>query len=280
MPVNNNVKKSVNKIKSSTLKYDFNVQNLDKLSKLIVESLYSCDIDTFEKFTTLFLECMNSTCKRNTSTSTKRNRIQNPWITSSLIDSISKRNRLYKKWKRSTSKLCTSGDPRLFEEYRKHRNKISYQIKESKRRYFKLRFESASGNLKQTWTLINHLRGKCKQSVSSQFTVDGISITNKDIVTDKFYHYFCSLAENLNKCTEIERRDIPNFTEYMPNTEKSSIFLEDTNHDEILDIIKEFSSNKSSDIPIVVIKHCAPVIFKFYANYLTNAFRTVYSQKY
>ena len=97
VPVNNNVKKSVNKIKSSTLKYDFNVQNLDKLSKLIVESLYSCDIDTFEKFTTLFLECMNSTCKRNTSTSTKRNRIQNPWITSSLIDSISKRDRLYKK---------------------------------------------------------------------------------------------------------------------------------------------------------------------------------------
>ena len=260
VPVNNNVKKSVNKIKSSTLKYDFNVQNLDKLSKLIVESLYSYDIDTFEKFTTLFLECMNSTCKRNTSTSTKRNRIQNPWITSSLIDSISKRDRLYKKWKRSTSKLCTSGDPRLFEEYRKHRNKISYQIKESKRRYFKLRFESASGNLKQTWTLINHLRGKCKQSVSPQFTVDGISITNKDIITDKFNHYFCSLAENLNKCTEVERREIPNFTEYMPNTEKSSIFLEDTNHDEILDIIKEFSSNKSSDIPIVVIKHCALVI--------------------
>ena len=77
--------------------------------------------------------------------------------------------------------------------------------------------------------------------------MDGISITNKDIITDKFNHYFCPLAENLNKCTEVERRDIPNFTEYMPNTEKSSIFLEDTNHDEILDIIKEFSSNKSSD---------------------------------
>ena len=75
---------------------------------------------------------------------TKRNSIQNPWITSSLIDSISKRDRLYKKWKRSTSKLCTSGDPRLFEEYRKHRNKISSQIKESKRHYFKLKFESAS----------------------------------------------------------------------------------------------------------------------------------------
>ena len=150
VPANNNVKKSVNKIKSDTLKYDFNVENLDKLNKLIIENLNSCDIDNFEKFTTSFLNCMDSACKRNTSTSTKRNRIQNRMITSSLILSISKRDRLYKKWKRSTSKLCTSVDPQLFEEYCKHRNKISYQIKESKRLYFKLRFENASGNLKQT----------------------------------------------------------------------------------------------------------------------------------
>ena len=54
----------------------------------------------------------------------------------------------------------------------------------------------------------------------------------------------------------------------MPNAGKSSIFLEDTNHDEILSIIKEFSNNKSSDIPIVVIKHCAslitPILSKLY----------------
>ena len=165
---------------------------------------------------------------------TKRNSIQNPWITSSLVDSISKRDRLYKKWKCSTSKLCTSGDPQLFEEYRKHSNKISSQIKESKRHYFKLKFESASGNLKQTWALINHLQGKVKESVSPQFIVDGISITNKDTITNKFNHYFCSLAENLYKCTEIQRKGITNFTEYMPNAGKSSIFLEDTNHDEIM----------------------------------------------
>ena len=107
-----------------------------------------------------------------------------------------------------------------------------------------------------------------KESVSPQFIVDEISITNKDTITNKFNHYFCSLAENLYKCTEIQRKGIPNFTEYMSNAGKSSIFLEDTNHDEILSIIKEFSNNKSSDIPIVVIKHCAsliaPILSKLY----------------
>ena len=56
--------------------------------------------------------------------------------------------------------------------------------------------------LKQIWALINHLRGKVKESVSPQFIVDGISITNKDTITNKFNHYFYSLAENLYKCTE------------------------------------------------------------------------------
>ena len=38
------------------------------------------------------------------------------------------------------------------------------------------------------------------------------------------------------------------------------MFLEDTDPDEIVDIIKEFDNHKSSDIPIVVIKHCALTI--------------------
>ena len=38
------------------------------------------------------------------------------------------------------------------------------------------------------------------------------------------------------------------------------IFLEKTTPAEIMSIIKEFKNDKSSDIPIVVIKHCSPII--------------------
>ena len=48
--------------------------------------------------------------------------------------------------------------------------------------------------------------------------------------------------------------------------EQSSIFLEDTTIDEVYEIIKEFKNDKSSDIPICVIKHCTPIISPILSN--------------
>ena len=80
--------------------------------------------------------------------------------------------------KQTKSKLCTSGDPRLFEEYRKYRNSLSNLIKRSKQHFYTKKFENASGNLKQTWALINQLRGKCKSSLCRLY--------NECIKTGKF----------------------------------------------------------------------------------------------
>ena len=43
---------------------------------------------------------------------------------------------------------------------------------------------------------------------------------------------------------------------YLHKPKQGSIFLEDTPPYEVLDMIKELNNNKSSDIPIVAIKHC------------------------
>ena len=88
----------------------------------------------------------------------------------------------------------------------------------------------------------------------------GVPISDKKTIADKFNRYFSSIAENLNKTIEIKRKSVRNFTTYLPNSENSSMFLEDTDPDEIVDIIKEFDNHKSSDIPIFVIKHCALTI--------------------
>ena len=190
---------------------------------------------------------------------TKRNRITNPWITNALINSISKRDRLYKKWKQSKSKLCTSGDPRLYEECRLYRNRLSNLVKLSKRKYYNKKFENATGNLKQTWTLINELRGKCRSTIPPYMTINDI-VTDKRTIATEFNKYFSSLARNLNNSTIAGKDKVPTFDRYLPKSEPSSLFLEDTNSDEVIDIIKEFKMDKSSDIPIIVVKHCVPVI--------------------
>ena len=201
---------------------------------------------------------MDEACKRNRGSPYKHNRLENPWITTALINSISKRDRLYKKWKQKKSKLCTSGDPRLFEEYRKHRNSLSNLIKRSKQNFYTKKFENATGNLKQTWALINQLRGKCKSSIISHLTINKCTVLDNKVIANKFNSYFCSLADNLNNNTDNSHAS--DFSAYLPKSETSSIFFEDTSNEEIMSIVEDFNNGKSSDIPIVVIKYCVPVI--------------------
>ena len=66
--------------------------------------------------------------------------------------------------------------------------------------------------------------------------------------------YFVSLATNLNKAYnelgELSIDNLPSFTDYLPRTNLSSIYLSDCTLEEIQKIISEFQKGKSSDIPI------------------------------
>ena len=63
---------------------------------------------------------------------------------------------------------------------------------------------------------------------------------------------------NLNK--GIRKPQACNFRDYLPPSQASSIFLEKATTAEIISIIEEFENDKSSDIPIIVIKHCSTTI--------------------
>ena len=52
----------------------------------------------------------------------KRNRINNPWITSGIIASISRKDFLHDNWLKTTKKLKNKeGDPLLYLEYKEFR---------------------------------------------------------------------------------------------------------------------------------------------------------------
>ena len=80
------------------------------------------------------------------------------------------------------------------------------------------------------------------------------------MIANTFNEYFCSLAENLHKSINNRNSKWHNFRNYLPKAVESSIFIEDTTNDEMIEIIKEFHNDKSSDIPIVVVKHTAEII--------------------
>ena len=246
----------------SKISYDYKPQNLDHLNEILAHNLFKTPMwqheTDFEEFLSLFRRCIDASCKLKNPKISKRNKQDNPWITTGLINSISKRDRLYKLWKRTQTKRCTTGNPRLQEQYRKYRNMLSNLIKQSKQKCYIEQFERASGNMKKTWSIINNLRGKNQTSSSFCIKEGNSVITDEKVIANKFNKHFCSLADNLNK--DIRKPQACNFRDYLPPSQASSIFLEKTTTAEIISIIEEFENDKSSDIPIIVIKHCAMTI--------------------
>ena len=239
---------SSNALKNGKTKvyYDYKPQNLDKLSENLAEELLENSLSkqqaNYEEFLNTFLKCIDATCKLKTPKLSKRNKQENPWITTGLINSISKRDRLYKIWKRTQTKRCTTGDPRLQEQYRKYRNMLGNLIKKSKQNFHTKEFEKASGNMKKTWSIINNLRGKNQMSSSYCIKNGNSVITDDKTVANKLNQHFCSLAENLNK--DAQKPQTRNFRDYLSHSQASSIFLEKTTPSEIISIIKEFKNDK------------------------------------
>ena len=133
-------------------------------------------------------------------------------------------------------------------------------IKVSKQKYYTRKFENATGDYRQTWSLINEIRGKSKGSLPSHFTINGLKTADQKIIANKLNNHFGSLAENLNKSQSGNKRLSTCFSNYLPKPKSSSIFFEDTTVDEVNETVATFSNEKLSDIPIVVVKHCVPII--------------------
>ena len=103
--------------------------------------------------------------------------------------------------------------------------------------------------------------------------LNGTIVEDRREITNSFNNYFTSIALKLNECDDgLTIEPIPKFTDYIKSSSNTSIYLKECTSDEILNIIKELSSSKSSDIPITVLKRCgnilSPVLSKFYTRFM------------
>ena len=85
-----------------------------------------------------------------------------------------------------------------------------------------------------------------------------MNVSCRKRIANAFNKHFSSLAKN--KDIDLNNESIPNFCTYLPKQQQNSFFLAETSSKEIIDTIKEFKNGKSSDIPIIVIKHINEII--------------------
>ena len=254
--------------------YDFCTSNVDKFSEALHNKLDTTPIDDFTRFHNAFKECIDETCKLAVPKTTKRTMQNNPWITSGLITSINHCNDLYEDWVKSRKIKCKLGETdrkggicicatcskkrKTYDDYKDYRRILKKTREKAKSDYHASKFLEVQGDSKKTWELINKIRGKQKRDIKPAFIIDNNKITERRVIANEFNKYFVSLACNLNQAYnelgEMKINEIPNFYDYLPKSNSSSIYLNECSAEEVANIISELENGKASDIPVHVVK--------------------------
>ena len=165
-----------------------------------------------------------------------------PWITLGLQKSISVKNKLL-------TNFINKKDPVLKEEfhtkYKKYRNLLSTLMKKSKQAYYDKYFERNWNNIKNTWKGIKSLISlkTVASNVPTVLSLDnGDTITSPNDIANTFNNYFVSIAETTKKSIKYSHK---HFSDYLSNESISTLFLQPTDREEIVNIITSLNSNKA-----------------------------------
>ena len=245
--------------------YEYSNENIQKFCKLVSNELWSDSPKSFDQFMATYQECIDKSCKLAVPKTTKRNPINNPWISTAIIQSISTNDQLREKWVKALRANPAGDHSGLKKQHMKHQRLLRHLIKQAKRKLYLSKFEKYKGDKKMTWKVINELRGKTKKDTKASFVIDSDRILCRRIIADRFNKYFSTLAKNLNMeaYKDIPISEYPSFNSYLPKSTEQSIFLEDCTEEEVSCIIKDLENGKASDIPIVLVKASRTIISKY-----------------
>ncbi|NRB81764.1 MAG: hypothetical protein HRU38_24405 [Saccharospirillaceae bacterium] len=106
--------------------YDFCKSNLEKFNQELEKSLESNPkaYTDFSVFHNIVDETIDNTCKLKQPKTSKRNSKNNPWITTSIIESVKTKHKIFKQWKKSKTKQNPKGDTNLYEKFSNYRRKL------------------------------------------------------------------------------------------------------------------------------------------------------------
>ena len=81
---------------------------------------------------------------------------------------------------------------------------------------FILIVNKAQGNSRETWKIINNIRGKQNSKIKPSFIIDGTLVEERRAIANGFNKYFASIASKLNDSDySLIIEEIPNYTNYI-----------------------------------------------------------------
>ena len=238
--------------------YSFSKKNTDSLLEIFLKDRHDIDAligsdpnsPDFSLFFETFTVSIDKACKLVIPKITIRNAINNPWITDGIINAVKEKYYFYFNWKKSCFPKVPNGDLILYTKFSDYRRCLKHIVKSVKAKYYNQKITNATGNAKETWEIVNQIRGKAKRSVKPQFVIDNKLVTTRRIIANEFNKYFVFLASKLNDAVIIENLPPRAFDDFMPTSNLGSMFMSECTQYEVSKIISELKNGKSSDILI------------------------------
>jgi hypothetical protein len=253
-----------------TVYYDYCHSNIEKFvmdlseNEALNTNISENPNEDFAKFLATFNSTLDKACKLDKPKTTKRTQKKNPWISTSIVNSVIKKHELKSNWSKSVTRKLPQGNAVLYKKFCDYRKGLNKIIKWAKRHYYDKQFEKNSGDMKKTWELINSIRGKNKRIIKPSFVIDSERVINRRVIANKFNEYFVSIATNMNKAVQenpyIPVAEIPQFHTFLAESCTDSVYFEDCTANEIENIISNLDPGKSSDIPVKAIKCSSKLI--------------------
>ncbi|XDV36142.1 hypothetical protein PO909_005986 [Leuciscus waleckii] len=227
------------------------------LKKQSWDRVYTDNVNTaYEAFMTTLINLYDKNCKiTKVNALTKKNTVNNPWMTNGLKNACKKKNDLYRLFLRSRTK-----DAEV--RYKKYKNKLVGIIRRQKKDYYTKLLDKKKNSTKDTWSILNSVmqKSKVKTKFPNKFTKNNVDICNKTEIVNEFNNYFVSIGPTLSQ--QILDGNTNGGT--VPDN-VSSIFLESVQASDILAIVQKCANKKSNDytdMNMVLIKQIIDVIIE------------------
>ena len=170
-----------------------------KLSAINWNSLLINDLNSnFEKFLEKIHEIYNESFPIKVKFVSEK-RLNNPWITQAIINSIRTKNNLYKDFKVGA----------ITEEYYKlYRNTLNHNIKQAKQSYYLNIFSNFKNDTKKIWNTINQLTNKNRKTND----MNNIILKNKNLnnpldIATAFNNFYTNIAPELDHSLPLTNTD-------------------------------------------------------------------------
>ena len=202
-----------------------------------------------------------------------------PWINNHILKEIKDRDKLYSKHKKATDSVRK--EP-LALQLKNQKNKVKNLLRLSKKQYFSNYFQQHSANAKKLWEGVNQIiasKPKPNSTINCLEINDDnnnkTNITNPKQISNFANKYYTNIAGDILKKRKYKGNK--HFKQFLKNPNTIKFLINQTDPQEVEDIIKDFDTTKGvgpNSIPPKILKQISHLISTPLSDIFNKSFRT------